>query len=420
MTSATSMGDANKQVWDDTLTRLLDLSTVTVKKNAELESRVTELEIELSAWKLAHANILETAEREKRAHNVQLSTFNRQISTLECFKNQSPLILCVINGDENVFSRSLMVQGQQGGRQAAQALTKAIAEYLTSEEIQVFGRLSFWITIYYNKRNLVESLVENSICTSEQFEAFISGFSQTSPRFSMVDAGFGKGAVVAKVIEHVQTHAHYPQTLRVFLGASGMDGTEYLPAFNTMEQDQLLGKFVFIRNHQNEIAPEIRHFGVSSLETTDLFIKEKFNASPRRPQPHPLNMSSSTVKSHGGLISPQSESQYSPTNNGFKPIDITKPLHKQTPPPCNEYYLMSCSKGSACKYSHDWCLNNEQLITLAKNAKKAPCNFYKNGMECPNQASCCWGHVCPNGSKCFHYTKGKCWFKGANMHPEET
>lgn len=93
-----------------------------------------------------------------------------------------------------------MVQGQQGGRQAAQALTKAIAEYLTSEEIQVFGRLSFWITIYYNKRNLVELLVENNICTAEQFEAFISGFSQTSPRFSMVDAGFGKGAVVAKVI----------------------------------------------------------------------------------------------------------------------------------------------------------------------------------------------------------------------------
>jgi hypothetical protein len=121
-------------------------------------------------------------------------------------QNQSPLILCVINGDENVFSQSLMVQGQQGGRQAAQALTKAIAEYLTSEEIQVFGRLSFWITVYYNKRNLVDLLAENNICTAEQFEAFISGFSQTSPRFSMVDAGFGKGAVVAKVIgEHWPT-----------------------------------------------------------------------------------------------------------------------------------------------------------------------------------------------------------------------
>lgn len=57
---------------------------------------------------------------------------------------------------------------------------------------------------------------------------------------------------------------------------------------------------------------------------------------------------------------------------------------------------MSCSKGvsslvfgyhtrpqhhvqSACKYSHDWNLTPEQLILLAKNAKKAPCNFYKNG-----------------------------------------
>jgi hypothetical protein len=109
--------------------------------------------------------------------------------------------------------------------------------------------------------------------------------------------------------------------------ASGLDGAEYLPAFNTMEQDQLLGKFVFIRNQHNEIAPEIRHFGVSSLETSNLFIKEKFSVAPQRPQPHPLNVSTSTVKSHGGLISPQSESQYSPTNNGFKQIDITKVRH---------------------------------------------------------------------------------------------
>lgn len=116
------------------------------------------------------------------------------------FQNQSPLILCVINGDENVFSQSLIVQGQQGGRQAAQILTKAVAEYLSSEEIQVFGRLSFWITVYYNKRNMLDLLLENEICSTEQFESFISGFSQTSPRFLMVDAGFGKGAVVAKVI----------------------------------------------------------------------------------------------------------------------------------------------------------------------------------------------------------------------------
>lgn len=34
------------------------------------------------------------------------------------------------------------------------------------------------------------------------------------------------------------------------------------------------------------------------------------------------------------------------------------------------------------------------------------------GVPCPYGEKCCWGHVCPNGPKCFHLSKGKCWFKG--------
>ena len=46
----------------------------------------------------------------------------------------------------------------------------------------------------------------------------------------------------------------------------------------------------------------------------------------RPPSLLPLPLSTSgTVTTHGGLISPQtSESQFSATNNGFKPIDPTK------------------------------------------------------------------------------------------------
>jgi hypothetical protein len=141
-----------------------------------------------------------------------------------------------------VFPKSLLLQGQTGGRQAAQSLTKAIAEYLANEDLQVLGRLSFWITIYYNRRNLLELLHDNDVCATEQFEAFLSGFSETSPRFTMVDVGFNKGATVSKVLgtdlghpplrsftdllsltlddrpEHVQSQVRYPQTLRVFLG----------------------------------------------------------------------------------------------------------------------------------------------------------------------------------------------------------
>ena len=62
------------------LARATDLSTATVKRNSDLETRLAELELELSVWKQAHATILETAERDKKAHNAQLSSLNKQIS----------------------------------------------------------------------------------------------------------------------------------------------------------------------------------------------------------------------------------------------------------------------------------------------------------------------------------------------------
>src|ERR1700722_13654360 len=37
---------------------------------------------------------------------------------------------------------------------------------------------------------------------------------------------------------------------------------------------------------------------------------------------------------------------------------------------------------------------------------------YFSGLHCPYGEKCCWGHVCPSGPKCFHLSKGKCWFKG--------
>ena len=42
-------------------------------------------------WKQAHAAVVESAERDKKAHNAQVSTLNRQISSLETIKVCAPL-----------------------------------------------------------------------------------------------------------------------------------------------------------------------------------------------------------------------------------------------------------------------------------------------------------------------------------------
>ena len=62
-----------------------DLSSVTVKRNADLESRVTELEAELSIWKQAYATALHNSEREAKTHTVQLAALNRQVASMDTF-----------------------------------------------------------------------------------------------------------------------------------------------------------------------------------------------------------------------------------------------------------------------------------------------------------------------------------------------
>ena len=73
---------------------LPDLTTASVKKNDhQRESRIKELELELAAWKQAHAGLLESVERERKAHNVQIASFNRHFASLDFFKVCSVLLV---------------------------------------------------------------------------------------------------------------------------------------------------------------------------------------------------------------------------------------------------------------------------------------------------------------------------------------
>ncbi|KAJ7368174.1 hypothetical protein DFH08DRAFT_830608 [Mycena albidolilacea] len=392
------MGEPGHQLWDDTLSRLINLSNATMKRNTFLEARVAELEMEAALWQRAHTVALEASERDGEAHQRLVCNLNKQIFKRDLFEN--PLILCVINGDEKLFNT--FAQGQEGGKFAAKTLTQEIATYLSADELHKLGRISFWITVYFNRSELLDRLIGNNICSVQQFDAFVAGFSQCSPRFSLVDVGCTNDTDT-KIREYIETYARFPQTLRIFL-AGGHD-PRYASTFDALQNEQLLGKLVIVNSDDAE--------GGSTSSFLSLKVQDGLFMNPKLLQRHtPLNMRG--VNSNGGLLSPQSPASHI----SGRAIDPSLPLHKQNPPPCNEHYLMTCSKGPAvCKYSHEYILTQDQLASLASNAKKAPCNWLKNGLQCPYGAQCCWGHVCPNGPNCFHLSKGKCWFKGEAMHP---
>jgi len=406
--AASHVSQTNKRLWDEAVTQLLELSSATVERNAELESKVAKLELELSVWK-------DHVEREQKAHNAQVATLNHQLASLGVLNNQDPLILCILDGNSSIFRQHLLAQGFQGGRHAAQELTKKIAEYLSQEGVQVYGRLSFWITIYINKRRLLGILPNEGICTGEQLDSFLSGFSQASARFLVVDVGQGKDDVDVKLKEYLQTYLRFPQTLKVFFGG---DDDTYVPMLEGIEKEKLTGKLVLLEGGR-DFRNGLQQFALPSMRVEELFMPPGVSQAQQRPGPIPL-AGFNNITTVGGLISPQSETQTSPSvppPAAGIPIDPTKPLHKQTPPPCNEYYLMTCTKGVNCRYSHDWALTPDQLEMLARSAKKAPCNYLKNGIDCPHGDRCCWGHICPSGARCFHLSKGKCWFKAEGMHP---
>jgi len=276
-----------------------------------LQSRVSELEVELSVWKQAHSVALEESERDAKAHNVQVAALNRQISNLDCFRGaQNPLILCIINGDEKVFMKDLITQGQTGGKAAAQHLTQAIADYLTKEELHIFGRLSFWITIYTNKSELFTKLLGHDFCTADQLSDFFAGFSSASPRFLVVDTGLGNDTVTPKIKEYLQTYARFPQTLRIFFATHNL--SRYRPLFEELEKEQSLGKIIRLFAPGDRDIDKIT-FSMPRLQFDHVFLNQQV---PRISQ-----LGSPQALGNGGF------DHQSPTSP--RSVDPTLPLHKR-------------------------------------------------------------------------------------------
>ncbi|KAF8915891.1 hypothetical protein CPB85DRAFT_384816 [Mucidula mucida] len=214
--------------------------------------------------------------------------------------------------------------------------------------------------------------------------SIIQGFSNASPKYLVVDVGPDTIQAARKLSDYVDTFVNLPSTLRVICG--GVDTGVVDPAL----QEQLIFFKTSISGVTNipMISGKSLFFDMESLEPTRRKLSP-LNVGRRGGVTLPLELGSLA-----GLVSPSSKSSssagsssttpssISPSSQTYAVLDPNLPLHKQNPPPCNEHYLMSCSKGTSCRYSHSYKLTKEQMDTLAENAKKAPCNWMKNGMLC--------------------------------------
>ncbi|TBU48361.1 hypothetical protein BD309DRAFT_987411 [Dichomitus squalens] len=419
-------------VWKRLLEDQTALFEKTYTKNEQLDARVEELERELSVWKEA----FKTADGDRKVLNKTVLKLERSIDAL---KEDNPLILCLIDGDGNIFSSDLIKQGQFGGRQAAALLTKGLTDYLASvdpTEASFPGRGQIWLTIYLNKNGLLETLTSNLVCTAEEFEAFVLGFNQASPLFSIVDVGNGKEAADSKIKECLRVFTRFPQITRVFFGGAHDNG--YTSTLNLLQNEGLLDKVVLLKGYK-ELAHEINSLRLPQLEVDGVFIKKKLqtngkqkaavaassatNAAPatlnKSPKKQPLTPASSESETaRQGNPSVTIAQITKPVTPVKKPrqLDPNQGIHvTEKPPPCNFFYLARCSNGDNCKYEHSYPLTLDQVAELRVNAKKWPCPAINNGNRCPLGDNCIMNHFCPKGPKCMFRKQGKCKFVGSKL-----
>ncbi|KAI0724530.1 hypothetical protein C8T65DRAFT_691548 [Cerioporus squamosus] len=415
-------------VWKRLLEDQTALFEKTFTKNAQLEARVEELERELSVWKEA----FKTADGDRKVLNKTVLKLERSIGSL---KEDNPLIVCLIDGDGNIFSSDLIKQGQFGGRQAAMLLTKGLTDYLSSvdpAEASAPGRGQLWLTIYCNKNGLLDTLTSNSICTADEFEAFVLGFNQASPLFSIVDVGNGKEAADSKIKEYLRVFTRFPQTSKVFFGGAHDNG--YTSTLNLLQNEGLLDKVILLKGYK-DLAHEIYSLKLPQLDIEGVFIQKKLQTNgkhkataaataagsaaskspkpPKQPVPLPQDNDKARYSKPGTPVSNVTKTA-TPVRKP-RPLDPDQPLHRQKPPPCNFFYLARCNNGDHCKYEHNYPLTPDQVAELRVNAKKWPCPAVNNG------ENCIMNHYCPKGPKCVFRKQGKCKFVGKNMHdrPDE-
>ncbi|VDB99669.1 unnamed protein product [Peniophora sp. CBMAI 1063] len=390
-----------------------------ITRAVALEAEVKELRRENAVWKNAH-------KKSEDDHEVTKRIVSRLERNMDAIKDNNPLLVCLIDGDGTIFAQDLLMAGRNGGRQAASLLNQGLMNYIAGLDDNLPPRCQVWLSIYCNKKGLTDTLVNNNVCSYEQFEEFYHGFNQASPMFSIVDVGYGKEAADAKIKEHLRVFTKFPQTYRIFLGGSHDNG--YSTTINHLANEGYLEKLILLKGYKM-LAQELRSFDLPQVEIHGLFMTTKMTGSAG----HNRTRSSSPTKQlRDGPMKkyfPDSQPrtplgqvfstpQVLPAQHdiGVRQFDPAIPLKNYKPAPCTWYYLTKCKNGSRCRFAHDYQTTPQLKAALQIHAKKTPCSYVAKNKPCPQGDGCYMGHVCPRGPTCTFLKNKKCNFTGKDAH----
>ncbi|KAG8763035.1 hypothetical protein FRC11_006325, partial [Ceratobasidium sp. 423] len=215
----------------------------------ELHAQIEQLEATIAEQKREIENQRAQIERLSQAQARWLDTY----------------AICLIDGDGYIFDKKFLVNGYEGGREAAASLTKQLYQDLGNTST------SIWTCVYYNHCGLKKVLSKAQIITEVTFDEFCHGFRSASQLIHMMDVGRGKEAADEKIKEMLRMFATAPQTKAVYFGGGHDSG-----ALSRYQNLGLEGKIVVLKGY-DDIAYDLRKLPFRVMNTKGLFMSEKID-----------------------------------------------------------------------------------------------------------------------------------------------
>ncbi|KAM0746006.1 hypothetical protein T439DRAFT_384470 [Meredithblackwellia eburnea MCA 4105] len=237
--------------------------------------RLAELEAELSVWKLGHREAVR--DREDLEQRVR------------GYEHADPIVLCLLDGDICLFSRTLISQGHAGGISAANTLLAFLNSIWDEHENVVApspvepgtgrkkgGRkCSVKVEIWYNKKGLGRIFQDCGLAKEETLTAFVQGFNSAHPLFTMTDVGPAKEAADAKFRATLALYSTIPHCQLIVAGCAHDGG--YASPLQTLLTTSSLSKsrIRLLKSYDEPTAIDLARLGLQECEFVGLFERKK-------------------------------------------------------------------------------------------------------------------------------------------------
>ncbi|KAI0091838.1 hypothetical protein BDY19DRAFT_563372 [Irpex rosettiformis] len=185
-------------------------------------------------------------------------------------------IVCLVDGDGNIFSPQYLSRGMQGGNEAAETITQVIQEYFPPDVSRPY-RLHVWV--FLNKRGLrttLEGCGTTRNTSAFNLGDFMRGFNQSSRHFMMVDVGAAKEAADHKICALLEEETLSVRTTSVILGGCHDNG--YAGILKELKT-RGYGQKLWLLEGYDSTASHIRNLGLPSIKNKGLFISKKLEVS---------------------------------------------------------------------------------------------------------------------------------------------